>query len=62
MRKPVKTPTEDEFLRWMDEAQAWAATVGYEESDVDAAIQAVRGKVTERPARFRARHPAERRR
>ena len=44
MRKPVKTPTEDEFLRWMDETQAWAATVGYEESDISDAIQSVRRK------------------
>lgn len=44
MLKPVKAPAEEDFLRWMDEAKEWAASVGYEESDVQAAIQSVRGR------------------
>ena len=44
MLKPVKTPTAEDFLDWMDEAKAWAASVGYEESDISDAIQSVRRK------------------
>ena len=32
--KPVKVPTEDDFLLFLDEAQAWAEDAGYEESDI----------------------------
>ena len=42
MLKPVKTPTAEDFLDWMDEAKAWAASVGYEEKDINAVIQCVR--------------------
>ena len=44
MPKPVKAPTEDDFEAWLDEAQAWAKTVGYVETDVEDVVKRVRGK------------------
>lgn len=40
--KPVKVPTESDFKAWLDEAQAWARSVGYEEGDVTNVIRDVR--------------------
>ena len=34
MLKTLKLPTAQEFEKSLDEAQKWAASVGYEESDV----------------------------
>ena len=42
MLKPIKIPTVDDFAEWLSEAQDWAASVGYEESDVDDVIKSVR--------------------
>ena len=42
MLKPVKIPTVDDFAEWLVEAQEWAASVGYEESDVDDVIKSAR--------------------
>lgn len=43
MLKPVKAPTENDFKAWLDEAQEWAASVGYDEGDVAGIIKDVRG-------------------
>ena len=42
MLKVLRLPTQDEFLARLDEAQAWAASVGYVESDVEDAVKRVR--------------------
>ena len=42
MLKPVKVPIEDDFKAWLDEAQGWAASVGYEEGDAASIIKDVR--------------------
>ena len=42
MLKPLKLPTAEEFEASLDEAQKWAASVGYEESDVDDIIKSAR--------------------
>lgn len=42
--KPVKMPTEAEFEKSLDDAQAWAASVGLTEEDVNDAIKSVRRK------------------
>lgn len=42
MLKTLKLPTAQEFEASLDEAQRWAATVGYEESDVNDIIKSVR--------------------
>ena len=42
MMKPVKLPTQQEFLRHLDEAKEWAASVGYKEEDVSDVIKDVR--------------------
>ncbi len=42
MLKPIRMPTENDFLKNMDEAQAWAASVGYQESDINGIIKEVR--------------------
>lgn len=42
MLKAIKLPTVEECKAVMDEAQAWAASVGYEEKDVDDIIKSVR--------------------
>ena len=44
MLKALKLPTIDEFEKSMDEAQDWAASVGYEEQDVNDIIKSVRAK------------------
>lgn len=40
--KTLKLPTAEEFKSSLDEAQKWAASVGYEEGDVDDIIKTVR--------------------
>lgn len=42
MLKVLKLPTAEDFKASLDAAQDWAASVGYEESDVDDIIQSVR--------------------
>lgn len=42
MLKTLKLPSAEEFEASMDEAQRWAASVGYEESDVNEIIKSVR--------------------
>lgn len=42
MLKPIRIPTEDEFVRLMDEAKEWASSVGYQENDVDEIIKTAR--------------------
>ena len=44
MLKPIRIPSEDDFEKLLDEAQDWAASVGYQESDVDDIIKSVRRK------------------
>ena len=44
MLKPIKLPTEKEFSRWLDEAQAWAKEAGYVEEDVIGVTKSVRRK------------------
>ena len=44
MLKALKLPTIEEFEKSMDEAQSWAASVGYEEQDVNDIIKSVRAK------------------
>ena len=40
--KVLKLPSPNDFKESLDEAQAWAASVGYEESDVNSIIKSVR--------------------
>ncbi len=42
MLKALKLPTVQEFEKSLDEAQRWAASVGYEEGDVNDIIKSVR--------------------
>lgn len=42
MLKTLKLPTAEEFEASLDEAQKWAASVGYQESDVDDIIKSAR--------------------
>ena len=42
MLKTLKLPTAAEFEASLDEAQKWAASVGYQEEDVDDIIKSVR--------------------
>lgn len=44
MLKTLKLPSAEEFEASLDEAQKWAASVGYEESDVDDIIKSTRRK------------------
>ena len=44
MLKVLKVPTNEEFLKMMDNAQEWAKSVGYKEEDVDGTIKEVRQK------------------
>lgn len=44
MLKALKLPTAEEFEASLDEAQQWAASVGYQEEDVDAVIRSARQK------------------
>ena len=42
--KALKLPTAEEFEASLNEAQEWAASVGYSERDVDEIIKSVRKK------------------
>lgn len=42
MLKTLKLPTAEEFEASLDEAQKWAASVGYKEEDVNDIIKSVR--------------------
>ena len=42
MLKVLRMPSVDEFKARLDEAQAWAASVGYVEEDVDQIVKRVR--------------------
>ena len=42
MLKMLRHPSAEEFKASLDEAQQWAASVGYTEDDVDDIIKAVR--------------------
>ena len=42
MLKAIKLPSESEFKKCLDEAKAWAKSVGYSESDVPSIIKDVR--------------------
>ena len=42
MLKALKLPTVEEFEAALDEAQKWAASAGYEESDVDDIVKSAR--------------------
>ncbi len=44
MLKTLKLPSAEEFEASLDEAQKWAAAVGYEESDVEGIVKSVRRK------------------
>ena len=44
MLKPIKIPSEDDFEQLLDEAQEWAASVGYTEEDVNDIIKSVRAE------------------
>ena len=45
MLKPIQLPTEEEFKAQLDEAQQWAASVGYTEDDVNRIIKETRSRV-----------------
>ena len=47
MLKVLKLPTAEEFEASLDEAQQWAASVGYKESDVENIVKSVRRKKAE---------------
>ena len=42
MLKALKLPSAEEFQESLEQAQKWAASVGYEESDVNDIIKSVR--------------------
>ena len=42
--KVLKLPSADEFKKIMDDAQKWAKSVGYKESDVNDIVKSVRKK------------------
>ena len=44
MLKKLKLPSAEEFEASLDEAQKWARSVGYDESDVDDIVKSVRRK------------------
>lgn len=44
MLKTLKLPSAEEFEASLDEAQAWAASVGYDENDVHEIVKSVRSK------------------
>ncbi len=44
MLKVLKLPTAEEFEASLKEAQSWAASAGYQESDVDDIIKSARKK------------------
>lgn len=44
MLKTLKLPSSEEFEASLDEAQKWAASVGYEERDIDDIVKSARRK------------------
>lgn len=44
MLKTLKLPSAEEFEASLDEAQKWAMSVGYDESEVDDIVKSVRKK------------------
>lgn len=44
MLKVIKTPTAEEFKSSLNEAQKWASSVGYKETDVNEIIKETRRK------------------
>ena len=44
MLKTLKLPSAEEFETSLDEAQKWAMSVGYDESDVNDIVKSVRRK------------------
>lgn len=44
MLKKIEMPKDEDFKSLLDEAQAWAKSVGYQESDVNDAIATVRAR------------------
>ncbi len=42
MLKPIDVPTENDFRKSLDEAQAWAKEAGYKESDVNDIVKSYR--------------------
>ena len=42
--KPIKLPTEDEFMLWLNEASAWAKNVNLQESHVSDIISEYRAE------------------
>ncbi len=44
MLKALKLPSADEFEESLNEAQKWAASVGYDESDVNDIVKSTRRK------------------
>ena len=44
MLKVLRMPTEEDFKAKLDEAQEWAASVGYSEDDVNDLIKSVRAR------------------
>lgn len=42
MLKPIDVPTESDFRKSLDEAQAWAKEAGYKESDVNDIVKSYR--------------------
>lgn len=44
MLKTLKLPSAEEFEASLDEAQTWAKSVGYDESDVEGIVKSVRRK------------------
>lgn len=44
MLKKIEMPKDEDFKSLFDEAQAWAKSVGYQESDVNDAIATVRAR------------------
>ena len=45
MLKVIRLPSDEEFKAKLDEAQEWAASVGYKEEDVDELIKTVRASI-----------------
>lgn len=44
MLKVIRLPSEEEFKERLDEAQDWAASVGYTEADVNDLVKSVRAR------------------
>lgn len=47
LMKPIRIPSESVFKKDLDDAQAWAESVGYKEDNVDDIIKSVRKKKRE---------------